>query len=216
MALEGATDTIHEGCNCENCPRAMRGALTAAFPHIVSAKDAEIAKWERFYDPIIDARDATIAARAAHIREIDAEAVRWREEAERLRKALQPFASFGDIADDLMRDRICDWFGLSHFTAARYALAALPQPPETQRARIALHEVMTAAAARRAQNGAKATQQRRDERGRFVAPVTADDEPADLLLPAEDLLLPAVACSGAVGVIVGVLAVRLGQAMGWW
>jgi hypothetical protein len=93
MAIEGATDTIHEGCNCENCPRAMRGALTAAFPHIVSAKDAEIAKWER------------------------------------LRKALEPFASFGDVADDLMRDRICDWFGPSDFTAARDALGARPEPP---------------------------------------------------------------------------------------
>jgi hypothetical protein len=55
-------------------------------------------------------------------------------------------------------------------------LTLLPTP-ETQRPRIAPHEAMTAAAARRAQNGAKATQQPRDERGRFVAaPRKSGDE----------------------------------------
>jgi hypothetical protein len=50
--------------------------------------------------------------------------------AEAMRDALEPFATFGltddqaesDIRDDLMSDRICDWFGPSDFDAARAAL----------------------------------------------------------------------------------------------
>jgi hypothetical protein len=46
--------------------------------------------------------------------------------------ALEPFATFGltddqaesDIRDDLMRDRICDWFGPSDFDGARRAYSA--------------------------------------------------------------------------------------------
>lgn len=53
----------------------------------------------------------------------------------KLRKALEPFATFGicddgeDIRDGLMRDRIVDWFGPSDFDAARAALAPIPEKP---------------------------------------------------------------------------------------
>lgn len=53
------------------------------------------------------------------------------------RRALIPFADFGRSDDgvlkpeDLMRDRVCDWFGVSDFYAARDA-SFLDKPTETK------------------------------------------------------------------------------------
>jgi hypothetical protein len=56
-----------------------------------------------------------------------------------LKKALEPFATFGEVEDDhgvperniadgLMRDRICDWFGPSDFEVARSAMRLFVKP----------------------------------------------------------------------------------------
>jgi hypothetical protein len=65
-----------------------------------------------------------------------------KEAVESMRDALEPFATFGltddpaesDIRDDLMSDRVCDWFGPSDFDAARlaYARHTAPDPSPSQ------------------------------------------------------------------------------------
>jgi hypothetical protein len=70
--------------------------------------------------------------------------VDWAEENERLRAALQPFASFCEPFVDadgwvmsMRKERIVDWFGPSDFRTARTALEGTPSPPVDWAGRLA-------------------------------------------------------------------------------
>jgi hypothetical protein len=86
------------------------------------AKHAQIAAVEAMRRQ----RDDAIEYRNAMIRERDEALAAWRERGE----ALKPFdwPSEGLSPEDLIRDRICDWFGPSDFLRARAALNGKTEP----------------------------------------------------------------------------------------